>query len=270
MSGRLSITSSSISATRPAATGASTSNTWRPTPPATSPSRFPEGAAKRIPAGAELVFELHYTPIGKVKVDRSRVGFVFADEPPKYRVVTQGIPNMRFAIPPGADNHEVTSNRDLPRDVVLLGFLPHMHLRGKDFRYTANFPDGRSEVLLSVPRYDFAWQSYYWLSEPKPLPKGTRIDCVAHFDNSSNNPALTEGDTREEVRWGEQTWDEMMIGYIDYMVPVDSATDAPKAASTDRPGNSGATFRRVLRALARPRPARAGATDVAGQPDSSR
>lgn len=189
-------------------------------------SRFPEGAAKRIPAGAELVFELHYTPIGKPLVDRSRVGLIFADEPPKYRVITQAIPNMRFAIPPGAENHEVTSHRDVPVDAILLGFLPHMHLRGKDFRYTATYPDGRSEVLLSVPRYDFAWQSYYWLSEPKPLPKGTRIDCIAHFDNSEHNPALTRGDTQEEVRWGQQTWEEMMIGYIDYMVPAEPARTA--------------------------------------------
>lgn len=217
-------------------------------------TRLPEGTAKRIPAGAELVFELHYTPIGKVVVDRSRVGFVFADGPPKYRVVTQAIPNMQFQIPPGADAHEVKSKREFSRDVVLLGFLPHMHLRGKDFTYTATYPDDREpEVLLSVPRYDFAWQSYYWLAEPKPLPKGTRIDCVAHFDNSTSNPALTEADTREEVRWGEQTWEEMMIGFVDVMVPVEPESDAKAAASNDRRGGSRPTLGRVVRALARGR-----------------
>ncbi len=194
--------------------------------PGDLPSVFPAGAAKRIPAGSELVFELHYTPIGRPVEDRSSVGLIFATEPPTYRVVTQPIPNLQFSIEPGEPNREVASALTLDRDVKLLGMLPHMHLRGKDFRYTATFPDGRVETLLAVPQYDFAWQSIYWLADPRELPKGTRIDCLAHFDNSPANPALTEADTRERVRWGEQTWDEMMIGYIDYLIPVRPATSA--------------------------------------------
>jgi hypothetical protein len=98
-------------------------------------------------------------------------------------------------------------------------------LRGKDFKYTAVYPDGKEEMLLSVPRYDFAWQSYYWLAEPKPMPKGTKIVCEAHFDNSKNNPALSESDVKEEVKWGEQTWQEMMIGYVDVLVPVEAKVE---------------------------------------------
>ncbi len=223
--------------------------------PGDLPSRFPEGSAKLIPADAELVFELHYTPIGKVAVDQTSVGMIFAKEPPKYRVITQAIPNMKFKIPPGAGNEEVASKYDFPRDAQILGFLPHMHLRGKDFKYTATYPDGRAEVLLSVPQYDFNWQSYYWLAEPKAMPKGTVIDCLAHFDNSENNRALTKADTEEEVRWGEQTWEEMMIGYIDYLVPAEAE---PAKAASARPARSGSSFGRVLRALATRRPSPSG------------
>lgn len=188
--------------------------------PGDLPTVLPPGVAKRVPAGSELLFEIHYTPVGKAKVDRSSVGFVFAKEPPRLRALTHGIPNMRFRIPAGAENHEVKSSWRAPADTTLMGFLPHMHLRGKDFTYTAVYPDGTREILLSVPRYDFAWQSYYWLAEPKHLPKGTRIECVAHFNNSKSNPALTEDDTEQDVTWGEQTWDEMMIGYVDLLETV--------------------------------------------------
>ena len=198
--------------------------------PGDIPSEFPPGAAKKIPAGAELVFQIHYTPIGKEVVDRTAVGMVFADEPPTARVRTLPIANMRFRIPPGAPDREVVSRTTIQTEgVELIGLFPHMHLRGKDFKFTAVDPDGTEEVLLSVPQYDFAWQSYYWLAEPKPLPPGTKLECVAHFDNSAANPALTEADTKEEVRWGEQTWDEMMIGYIDITTPIEPAKSATSA-----------------------------------------
>jgi hypothetical protein len=111
-------------------------------------------------------------------------------------------------------NHEVRAAHTFPKAVRLLSLMPHMHLRGKDFQYTAYYPDGTSEVLLSVPSYDFAWQSVYRLAEPKPLPRGTRIECLAHFDNSADNPA--NPDPTRTVTWGDQVWDEMMIGYLDY------------------------------------------------------
>jgi hypothetical protein len=191
--------------------------------PGDLPTVLPEGVAKRIPKGADLVFEMHYTPNGKVAIDRSRVGFVFAKERPRFRALTMPIVNDDFRIPPGAPAHEVERTIPLPRETTIMGFLPHMHLRGKDFTYTAIYPDGREEVLLAVPRYDFAWQSYYWLKEPKVLPAGTKVRCVAHFDNSASNPALTPEDVATEVTWGDQTYEEMMIGYVDVLLPVGPA-----------------------------------------------
>ncbi len=186
------------------------------TAPGDPPLILPAGIGKRIPAGAELLFQMHYTPTGKVEKDRSMVGLVLykGDGPPEYAAQTKGIMNTRFEIPAGASHHEVRSSFTFGRDVRLLTLMPHMHLRGKDFLYRATYPSGRSEILLSVPAYDFNWQNTYRLSEPLRLPKGTRIDCVAHFDNSAENPA--NPDATKAVRWGDQTWEEMMIGWVGY------------------------------------------------------
>lgn len=184
--------------------------------PGDMPSLFPDGTAKKIPAGSTLVIEVHYTPIGTTRRDRSSVGLIFAREPVRRRAFTKGIAGKPLLIPPGARHHEARSSFTFPFDARLLSLSPHMHLRGQDFRYTATYPDGRSETLLSVPAYDFAWQSVYRLAEPKPMPRGTRIDCLAHFDNSADNP--NNPDPSAAVAWGDQTWDEMMIGYIDYDV----------------------------------------------------
>jgi peroxiredoxin len=175
---------------------------------------FPPGIARRILAGSDLIFEVHYTPIGVARTDRSAVALVFAREPATHEARMRGIPNKTLRIPPGAGNHAVRSSYTFPADAHLLTLMPHMHVRGKDFLYTATYPDGHSEVLLSVPAYDFGWQSIYILSEPKALPRGTRIDCLAHFDNSAANPF--NPDPKAEVTWGDLTSDEMMIGYIDY------------------------------------------------------
>jgi len=183
--------------------------------PGDLPSVYPPGTAKRVAAGSDFYFEVHYTPNGRIQTDRSAVGLIFAKGPAEHRAQTRPIAQHRFAIPPGAADHEVTSSLTLKRPIRLLGFMPHMHLRGKDFRYTAVTPDGKSEVLLAVPAYDFAWQSAYRLAEPKGLPAGTRIDCVAHFDNSAANPA--NPDPGKTVTWGDQTFEEMMIGYIDFI-----------------------------------------------------
>ena len=183
--------------------------------PGDMPSISPPGTAKLVKAGSDFWFEVHYTPNGRIKADRSAVGLIFAEGPVEHRALTRPIAQHRFSIPPGADNYEVDSSLTLARPIHLLGFMPHMHLRGKDFKYTAVFPDGKSEVLLSVPAYDFAWQSAYRLAEPRALPKGTRIDCVAHFDNSPANPA--NPDPTKAVTWGDQTFEEMMIGYIDFV-----------------------------------------------------
>jgi peroxiredoxin len=199
--------------------------------PGDLPSVFQEGTAKRIPAGSDLIFQLHYTPNGEVRKDRSKLGLIFAKTPPEREAFTMAILKQDFLIPPNADDVAVEASTTLPDEVRLLSFMPHMHLRGKDFRYTVTKPDGKPEVVLSVPAYDFGWQSYYNLAEPIVLPKGTKIDCLAHFDNSSNN--LNNPDPTKMVRWGEQTFEEMMIGYIDVDVPVGTKFDGgPKR----RPG----------------------------------
>jgi peroxiredoxin len=175
---------------------------------------FPAGAAKKIPKGSMLVFQMHYTPNGSPQTDRSSVGLVFAKEPPRHEVRTRGIAQQFFMIPPGAADHKVTSRTTFSKDVLLWSLLPHMHLRGNSFQYQVVFPDGKTEILLSVPRYDFGWQSNYVLTEPRRLPAGTRIDCTAFFDNSAGNP--NNPDPTAFVRWGDQTWEEMMIGFVDY------------------------------------------------------
>src|SRR5581483_5866364 len=141
-------------------------------------------------------------------------GLIFAKEPPRSEVKTKGIANYVLRIPPGEGNHKVTSAATFPKEATLWALLPHMHLRGKSFEYRAVYPDGKKEVLLTVPRYDFGWQASYLLEQPLRLPAGTRIECTAHFDNSKDNP--NNPDPSATVRWGDQTWHEMMIGFVDY------------------------------------------------------
>jgi peroxiredoxin len=186
-----------------------------PYAPGDMPSIFPEGSAKKIAKGATLIFQMHYTPVGTEEKDRSSVGLIFSKKPPKYEVRTRSIDNRWLLIPPGAANHRVLSSTVLRQDALLLSLLPHMHLRGKSFEYRAVFPDGKEQVLLKVPAYDFNWQTVYRLKEPLPLPAGTRINCTAYFDNSEKN--RNNPDPKKWVRWGDQTWEEMMIGFIDYV-----------------------------------------------------
>lgn len=182
--------------------------------PGDAPSIYPPGIARRIPAGSDLMFEVHYTPDGRTRFDRSSVGLIFAREPVRHQAVFKGIPDKTLDIPPGEPNYPARSSYTFPRAVHLLSLMPHMHLRGKDFRYDIVSPGGRRETLLSVPAYDFGWQSVYRLAEPLAVPAGARLECFAHFDNSAANPA--NPDPRARVRWGDLTTDEMMIGYIDY------------------------------------------------------
>jgi hypothetical protein len=187
------------------------------TAPGDMPMILPPGVARKIPAGAELVWQMHYTPNGKEQKDRSQVGLIFykGKEPPRYNAQTRGIMNPGLKIPAGATNHLVESEWVVPRDMRVLTFMPHMHLRGKDFEYRAEYPDGRKEILLSVPHYDFAWQTMYREGKDLRLPKGTRIHCTAHYDNSAAN--LANPDPKKEVTWGDQTWEEMMIGWVDFV-----------------------------------------------------
>jgi peroxiredoxin/mono/diheme cytochrome c family protein len=183
--------------------------------PGDMPLVLEPGRAKKIPKGHILVFQMHYTPNGVEQTDRSSVGLVFAKEPPKHEVKTRSIGQQRFAIPPGDDNHKVESASTFRKDALLLSFLPHMHLRGKSFAYRVVYPDGKAETLMAVPRYDFNWQSNYRLEKPLRLPAGSRIECTAYFDNSDKNP--NNPDPTKTVRWGDQTWEEMMIGFVDYV-----------------------------------------------------
>ncbi|MGA2135793.1 MAG: cytochrome c [Bryobacteraceae bacterium] len=204
--------------------------------PGLPPGILPAGQAKLIKAGSDIVFQLHYTANGKPGLDRSRLGLVFAKEPPKERIYTVGASNEKFEIPAGDANYQVESDITFQEPAKLVDLMPHMHLRGKDFVYTAYYPTGESEVLLRVPRYDFSWQLFYYLSEQKLLPAGTRLHCVAHFDNSPNNPA--NPDATQVVRWGDQSWEEMMIGFFDVaMAPNKDPMDLFKEKKPSKNGD---------------------------------
>lgn len=180
--------------------------------PGLPPVRLPAGYAIRVPAGSQLVFEMHYTPNGKPASDLSKVGMRFCDKSEVTTLVrSHAAANNKFEIPPGAKAHTVVAADVIDQDRRLTSLTPHMHFRGAAFKYEATYPDGKTEVLLDVPRYDFNWQLRYDLAEPKPLPKGTKIVCTAVFDNSPDNPA--NPDPTATVRWGEQSWEEMMIGF---------------------------------------------------------
>lgn len=189
--------------------------------PGMPPNQMLPGQGRLVKAGSDVVLQMHYTANGKAATDQSEIGFVFAKEPVRERVITLASANEKFVIPPGAPNHEVRSSFTLQSDAKLATLMPHMHLRGKDFEMRAVYPTGETEVLLRVPRYDFNWQLIYRPTTQKLLPKGTKIDCTAHFDNSPNNAA--NPDPGKEVRFGEQSWEEMMIGFFD--VAIDASTD---------------------------------------------
>jgi peroxiredoxin len=186
---------------------------------------YPEGVAAYVPAGSKLVFQMHYTPIGSKQEDRSYIGLKFADPSTVKRRARGGAAaNRRFTIQPGANDQRVVALHTFDRDTLLATMLPHMHLRGKSFRYVAKFPNGTSETLLDVPRYDFNWQLRYELTEPKLMPRGTVLECTAHFDNSEEN--LANPDPKSPVRWGDQAFDEMMIGFFSTLpVTDDVSTD---------------------------------------------
>lgn len=246
--------------------------------PGGEPTIYPEGVARRLPAGADLIFQIHYTPSGKETRDRSRIGFRFTDRPSAEVVTRSAVNQVGLIIPPGAEAHEVQANYRFRRDTRLLSLLPHMHLRGQAFRYELLLPasvkvsrppdftrlpptaihqldfeaasskltglgkldddlfrelraqydapkdraalehlaaEARTRLLLDVPLYDFSWQGMYRFREPVLAPRGSRLRCTAVFNNSPSNPALTEKLYSRTVFWGQQTWDEMMIGYFD-------------------------------------------------------
>ena len=173
---------------------------------------YPRGMAKFIPRDALLIFQIHYTPNGTATEDRPKIGMTFSDGPPQHEISTRGVFHTKFRIPPGADNYEVSSSHLFRFPVRLLSFNPHSHVRGKAYRYEIIHPDGRAETVLDVPRYDFNWQLEYYLRDPLDVPAGARLKVTAWYDNSDKNPA--NPDPTATVRFGDQTWDEMMIGYF--------------------------------------------------------
>jgi len=188
--------------------------------PGSSPDHWPDEMAKFVPAHSDLVFQMHYTTNGNVATDQTSVGIVFSKHSPHQRVVTLQLANEHdsIPIPPGADNYRVEVQGTLPNECTLLSFFPHMHLRGKRFEYNIVHPDRSVETLLRV-NYDFYWQLSYKLAEPRLLKAGTKLQVVAWYDNSSNNPH--NPDPESAVRWGEQTYNEMMVGFFDVAIPAD-------------------------------------------------
>ena len=195
---------------------------------------YPKGMAKRIPKGSKFVFQMHYTPNGNAAEDRTRIGLVFANpEEVTHSVKTAVVINRRFKIQPEKDNQPFESRPfTVPIDMQLVSLSPHMHLRGKSFRYELTSPDGTTQTLLDVPHYDFNWQTSYILSEPIQLSKGSKMKGFAAFDNSPNN--LANPDPTKTVTWGEQSWDEMLLGYFDIAIER-SAEAAAQAAAVNNP-----------------------------------
>jgi hypothetical protein len=176
----------------------------------------PPDTALRLPKGCRLRLEMHYTPTGKAVKDRSSIGVKFAAQPPKYELFMNELGNMGFEIPPGAQHYKAQSTfRVRHGDARLVSVTPHMHWRGKDYKYEIVYPDGKTETVLSVPRFDFNWQNMYRFAEPLKLPKGSKVRATAHFDNSALNPM--NPDPSKAVRFGLQTWDEMMVGFAAYV-----------------------------------------------------
>lgn len=193
---------------------------WAAYVPGNSSRVMPEGFAKKLPAGATISFQIHYTPNGKAVSERMRLGVKFAKEPPKYAVHVAAVPKVTINIPPGAADHIETQTQRVPADMVVSAFMAHMHVRGKAFKYELLHADGRAETLLDIPRYDFNWQLRYELAEPKRLAAGSTLRITAVFDNSTGNPA--NPDPGATVRWGQQTFQEMMIGYVEFYTAADS------------------------------------------------
>lgn len=185
--------------------------------PGSSPDEWPDDVAKFIPAGSDLVFQMHYITRGKPAVDQTSIGLVFAKQPPRQRVLTLQLTNDSFVIPPNDPDYRAEVHGTLPNDATLLSFFPHMHLRGKTFEYNIIRPGQPLETLLRV-NYNFYWQLSYRLAKPLPLRAGTMLQAVAWFDNSRNN--WHNPDPNVAVRWGDQTYDEMMVGFFDVAVPA--------------------------------------------------
>ena len=185
--------------------------------PGTRPQVFPAGTALRLPPGGVLHLQMHYTANGKAGTDRTRVGLIFAKQPPEQEMRVSQFINGQFTIPAGASNHEVSTDVAFVQDATLVGLFPHTHVRGKRWSYTLELPDGTTKSILSVTKYDFNWQTYYMYEQPIAIPKGARIRSTAWYDNSAAN--RSNPDPKVDVKWGDQTWEEMQYTGIMYSIP---------------------------------------------------
>lgn len=201
------------------------------TAPGTNAMIYSPGDAMKVPAGSTLILQVHYTANGKGETDQSSVGMIFAKQPPQREIHNSAIMNPMMKIGAGVPDQAIDTAVEFSQDSHITALFPHTHLRGKSWEYRLIYPDGRSQVILSVPKYDFNWQTYYIYSQPLAVPKGSRLEATAHYDNSVNNPS--NPDPKIDVRWGEQTWQEMQYTGITYFVdqpgkPTPAGTTAQK------------------------------------------
>ncbi|MFL6215909.1 MAG: c-type cytochrome [Blastocatellia bacterium] len=196
------------------------------TAPGEEPMILPDGIGKLVKAGSVLMLQMHYTPNGKATTDRTSIGLRFSRKPVQQAIVGGAALNRWFEIPAGNDNYEVKSSYAFKADSHILNLMPHMHLRGKDFEYRLIYPDGTAKTILRVPRYDFNWQTRYEFKQPVAAPRGSRLECLAHFDNSTRNK--WNPDATKAVRWGQQTWEEMMIGFVGFTLDEPATQAANK------------------------------------------
>jgi hypothetical protein len=184
--------------------------------PGNGPTLYPQDTGVLVRADESFAFQMHYTSSGKATHDATRFGLYFRDAAPTYEFKTVALANPNIKIPPNTKEHAETIAQQFPRDIILYRLTPHAHFRGHASQFTAIYPDGREELLLSVPKYDFNWQTEYIFTQPLKLPKGTRIHAVAHYDNSPTNKS--NPDPTVDVAWGDQTWEEMMFTGIVYSI----------------------------------------------------
>jgi len=186
--------------------------------PGMVPDIWKPGQAKQIKAGSDIILQMHYTASGKAGHDRTRIGLVFAKEPPTQRIITVAALNNNFVIPAGDANYKAEAMFAAANPMTVISLFPHMHLRGKGFQYELIEPDGKTSTLLKLKGWDLYWQLAYKLDPPLEMKPGTKIKVTAWFDNSANNKA--NPDPTKDVRWGEQSWEEMLIGFIDVAVDL--------------------------------------------------
>jgi hypothetical protein len=175
------------------------------------------GTAMKLPAGATLIFQMHYTAKNRPATDRTQIGFVFAKTPPKQEVLTVSLVNQNFTLPAGSPNTRVDAQMTFNQEATIWSILPHTHVRGREWKVDVTYPDGRNEVVLAVPKYDFNWQTDYVFKQPLQLPKGTTLRTSAWYDNSANK---TNPDPKTDVHWGEQTWEEMQFTALTITLPT--------------------------------------------------